>query len=160
MAEADLNGKLVIGRREAVALPEWGVRRVRAKVDTGARTSALHVEDVEDLDGDRVRFHVVLGRREDSRRVEVVAERVRTSVVRPSTGQAQARPVVRTLMRLGGLEKEIELSLVCRRGMQCRMLLGRTAMGDDVLVDPSRKYVASAPPKSLRARPRGEGERR
>lgn len=131
---------LVIGWREWVSAPEWGIDRLRAKIDTGARTSAIHVSSIEDLEGGRLRFDVVRRERPRRRTVTVEADHVREARVRPSTGRTQRRPVVRTLIRIGDWEREIELSLVCREGMLCRMLLGRRAL-DGLLVDPVRKDI-------------------
>jgi len=128
----------VIGRREVVSLPEWGVR-LRAKVDTGARTSALDVDEIELLPGGRVRFAVVL-RRDRSRRVRVEERVSRVARVRPSSGVSQKRYFVETTLRLGAVEKRVEISLVPRRGMLCRMLLGRTSLAGDFLVDPDAVY--------------------
>jgi len=128
----------VIGRREVVTLPDWGVR-LRAKVDTGARSSALDVDDVEPIAGGRVRFSVVL-RRDRTRRVRAEARISRVGRVRPSSGVSQPRYFVTTRMRLGGIDKPVEISLVPRRGMLCRMLLGRSALTGDFLVDPDAAY--------------------
>jgi len=92
----------------------------------------------------------------------VEADVVRQSVVRPSTGAAQERLVVRTRLRIGPLETEADVSLVCRRGMRCRMLVGRTAIAGLAVVDPGRIHVlaptAAVPTRgtavSLRARRR------
>ncbi len=132
--------KIVVGWREFVSLPEWGIQSIRAKLDTGARTSALHVENLELLTDGTVRFEVVPGGNL-AKRVPVVAELTRVTRVRPSTGKLQQRYVVSTVMRLGTVEKVIQLSLVSRRRMLCRMLIGRRALEDDFLVDPSSKYV-------------------
>lgn len=133
----------VIGRREWVSLPEWDIARLRAKIDTGARTSAIHVSSIEYLEGGRVRFEVVRREKPHRRSVTVEADHVREARVRPSTGQAQRRPVVRTLVKIGEWEREIELSLVCREGMLCRMLLGRRAL-HGLLVDPGVKDVLAS----------------
>ena len=137
------DAKPVIGWREYVALPDWGIERVRVKTDTGARTSAIHVAEYDELEDGTARFEVVISERPKMRTVLVEAPLVREAVVKPSSGKRQRRPVVLTTMRLGGVEKQIEITLVCRKGMLCRMLLGRTALGDDFVVDASRKYLAS-----------------
>lgn len=139
-----LRGRTLIGIAERIDLPDWGVRRLRVKIDTGARTSALHVDDVEELPGDRVRFWVVLDRKNE-RRVQVEAPLVRTARVRSSTGRSEKRYFVATRMVLGGVEKEIEISLASREPMIFRMLLGRTALAHDFLVDPSHRYLTSPP---------------
>lgn len=142
----------VIGWRERVDIPGWGLRRVRAKIDTGARTSAIDVAEIEELGDGRIRFEVV-SRVEPVRKTRwVEATLVRTSVVKPSHGEPQTRYVCKTPVRVGPIEREIEISLVCRRGMLCRMLLGRTAL-DGLLVDATRKYVLTPG----RKRVRGEG---
>jgi hypothetical protein len=133
---------LVVGWREYVDLPEWGIKHVRAKIDTGARTSAIHVAAIEELGEDRVRFEVVVRERPERRTRWVEADLVRQSVVKPSSGERQERPVVRTRIRIGGREHEAELSLVCRAGMLCRMLVGRTALEGAFVVDPGRTHVA------------------
>lgn len=127
---------VVVGWRELVSLPDWGVSGVKAKIDTGARTSAVHVGEIVELEGDRLRFEVIASERPKRHAVWVEADRVRDSNVKPMTGVRQRRPVVRTRLGLGGLEFEIELSLVCRRGMLCRMLIGRTALAGRYVVDP------------------------
>ncbi len=132
-----------VGWREYIALPDWGIDRVRVKVDTGARTSALHVAEFEEIDDGYARFEVVVSERPKMRTILVEAPLVREAVVKPSSGKRQRRPVVRTTMRLGGVEKEIEISLVSRKGMLCRMLLGRTALRGDFVVNPARLYLAS-----------------
>ena len=140
----------VIGWREFVALPDWGIPRLKAKIDTGARTSALDVTDLTELPGDRVLFHAVVREAPRLKLVEVEAEVVRTSSVKPRPGVVETRPVVRTVMRLGDVERPIEISLLRREGMLCRMLLGRLSLGEDFLVDASAKYLltgrAAAPP--------------
>lgn len=133
----------VIGWREYVALPDWGIDRVRVKTDTGARTSAIHVANYEELDDGTARFDVVVSEKPRRRTIHVRATLVREAVVKPSSGKRQRRPVVRTTLQLGGVSKQIEITLVCRKGMLCRMLLGRTALEDDFLVDASKKYLAS-----------------
>ncbi|HUU84854.1 MAG TPA: RimK/LysX family protein [Phycisphaerae bacterium] len=135
--------KTVVGWREYVSLPDWEVGRVRAKIDTGARTSAIHVGEIQELEDGRIRFEVVMRERPSKRIVWVEATPVRNSRVKPSSGVRQSRRVVRTRLSLGGVEREIELSLVCRKGMLCRMLIGRTALADRFMVDPARRYVAS-----------------
>jgi len=139
------NELTMIGWRERVDLPEWGVRRIRAKIDTGARTSAIDVAQIEKLANGRVRFEVVVRDRPARVTTWIEAETTRRSVVKPSSGEPQRRIVCRTTMAIAGIEHDIELSLVCRRGMLCRMLIGRTALAGVFAVDPARKYVLTSP---------------
>ena len=144
-----------IGWRERVDLPLWGLRRVRAKIDTGARTSVIDVAQVEEIDESRIRFEVV-GRQGDNPVTRwIEATPIRKSVVRPSHGEAQERYVCLTPLRIGPHEYEIELSLVCRKNMLCRMLLGRRALEDRFLVDPTNRYVLT--PRRRPPRRRVEG---
>lgn len=125
-------------------LPDWGVGRILAKIDTGARTSSIHVENLEDLGNGRVRFEVVVARataKRPERTVTVETELIRTAKVRPSTGRLQRRPVVATHIRIGPVERTVELSLVSRQHMLCRMLLGRAALDGAVLVSPGERYL-------------------
>lgn len=133
--------KIVVGWNEYVDLPEWGVTRLGAKVDTGARTSALHVEDVRLLPRGRIRFEVVVHRTQRDRHIPVTTRIVRRSRVRSSNGLYDSRYFVKTWMRLGDVEKEIEISLVDRGNMVHRMLLGRTALAGDFVVDVSRRHL-------------------
>ena len=135
---------LVLGWREAVSLPEWGISGIKAKVDTGARTSSLHVEDIREASGGLVRFRVV-PRQGDTNLLEVTAKIKRISRVRPSSGELENRYVVQTTMVVGPLERPIEISLVSRAGMLCRMLVGRHALPDRVVVDPHRRYLHGRP---------------
>jgi hypothetical protein len=138
-------GKVVIGWREKVDLPEWGVKGILAKIDTGARTSAIHVENVRHTDGGKVAFDVVLSRNHPDRVTTIETDIIRETHVRTSTGHGHDRIVVGTVMRIGGVQKRIELTLVSRRHMLCRMLVGRTALEEDFLVDVSLKHTAAKP---------------
>ena len=145
---------LVIGWREFVDLPEWGITRLKAKIDTGARTSAIHVGALEELADGRVRFEIVIREKPKLRTTMVEATPVRRSRVKPSSGKRQERLVFRTRLKLGSIEREIELSLVSRKGMLCRMLVGRLALPSQVLVSPGRKYLLSDAP-GTKAHPGG-----
>jgi len=144
----------VIGWRETVALPEWGIDAITAKADTGARSSALDVMDIEELPGDRVRFHVALSRRQRDKgsAVEVVAPITRRSRVRSAHGTTQARLFVQTDLRVGPVHKRVELGLVCRRKMICRMLIGRTALAGTFLVDSATRHAATDRPRRRKRR--------
>lgn len=135
--------QILIGWNELVDLPDWRVRRLRAKIDTGARSSALHVTNLAPLPDGRVQFDIVLDRKRAHRRTRVVAEVSRVARVRSSNGRFTRRYFVRTRLLLGDVEKTIELSLVDREKMLFRMLLGRTALAGDFLIDAGRRRVAT-----------------
>lgn len=133
----------VVGIAELVDFPDWKVTGLRAKVDTGARSSALHVENIRELPDGWVEFDVRLHRKNDQRRRRVCAQISRRGRVRPSSGESQARLFVRTRVRIGPIEREVEVSLVDRQAMIYRMLLGRTALTPGILVDPGKRYLLS-----------------
>lgn len=144
--------RTIIGWSEYVDFPEWGIQGVRAKVDTGARTSALHVEDIEALGDGHVRFHVVTGRKGPFGRTAVCAKVVKWGRVRSSSGHYTVRCFVKTRIRVGPVEKEVELSLVSREKMLYRMLLGRRALARDFLVDVSRRRMLGGRRKTKKQR--------
>ena len=146
---------LVIGWSEYLDIPEWNISGLRAKVDTGARTSALHVENIHEMGGPLVRFDVRLHRWRSDRRVTVIAPITRRTPVRPTSGSAEMRLFVSTLIRLGPVETEIELGLVDRRNMIFRLLIGRAALAGRFLVDVDRRHVVSHRPTRGHTRARG-----
>jgi hypothetical protein len=133
-----------IGWREWVSLPGLGVPTIKAKIDTGARTSSLHaaaIERIGDADHDRVRFW--LHPLQESTDVELVCEAdvVDRRTVTNSGGQREERVVIRTPLVLGGEEWPIEITLTNRESMTFRMLLGRTALSGRALIEPGRSYL-------------------
>lgn len=138
----------VAGWREWVAFPDLGVPRIKAKLDTGARSSALHafaVREFTDRGRRMVRFEVHPLQRRADRSVEVVAELVERRVVRPSSGVGQLRRVIRTTLEMDGDRWPIELTLARRDAMGFRLLLGRQALRGRYLVDPGRSFVLGSP---------------
>lgn len=148
---------LLIGWRETVAIPEWGIAAIEAKVDTGARSSAIDVFGLEELPGDRVRFQVALDRRREALSPTIETAISRRVVIRSSFGTARERLLVLAHIRIGGQEKEIEIGLVRRRRMRSRMLLGRLALAGDFIVDPSRRHLFDPPAPRRRRRRREPG---
>lgn len=148
-------GVLVIGWREWIALPQLGIEAIKAKTDTGARTSALHADDVERFTS---RGRPMLGfvvhpiQRDRVREVRCEAEMVDERWVRSSHGDQQLRPVIRTAIEIAGVQWEIEATLTRRDVMGFRMLLGREAMRGHLLVDPGRSYLGNPRPRFARKR--------
>ena len=143
--------RIVLGWREWVGLPALGLQGVRAKIDSGARTSALHVEEqwrfVE-------RGAPWVGFRLASRGVvglatEAAAPVSDERIVTDSGGHRTRRVFFRTVLALAGTEREIEMNLSDRRGMLFPMLLGRTAMARTFTVDPARSFLHGRPPGEL-----------
>ncbi len=137
----------IIGWREQLALPDLGIPEVKAKIDTGARSSALHAFDVETFERDgkpMVRFKVHPYQRDAQRTVTAEAELIDQRQVRNSGGQAQVRPVIETTVELNGYTFPIELTLTNRDAMGFRMLLGRQAVRRRFLVDAGRSFLHSS----------------
>ena len=138
--------KKVLGWRERVALPDIGVVGLRAKVDTGARTSALNAHGIEpfERDGARwVRFKLRPDRR-SAHELVCTAAVADTRTVKDSGGHAEERYIIETHVRIGDYPETwpIEISLANRTGMLFPMLLGRTAIRRRFAVDPARSFVA------------------
>lgn len=136
-----MKDKLIIGWREFIDFPEWGIHKIRAKVDTGARTSSLHVEDVKLLKNDRIKFSVIVSEKLPLKRKKVIAKIIKRGKVKSSTGHNTHRWYVRTVIKIGKNERRIALNLTDRGGMNFRMLLGRTAIEDVFLVDVDRSFL-------------------
>ncbi len=136
--------RLTIGWREWVALPGLGIDRIKAKIDTGARTSALHGFEIEEFHADgvqRVRFRLHPLQKNNEVEIECVADVVDRRVVRDSGGHQELRWVIRTDILIGAQRWPAEFTLTSRDDMLFRMLLGRTAMKGRALVDPARSYL-------------------
>lgn len=146
------------GWREWVSLPGFDVPWVKAKIDTGARTSSLHAFDVEHLSraGEPwVRFSVHPWQGNDEHAVLVECPVLGERIVRSSSGHAQERIVVLADVALVGRTVTAELTLTNRDEMGFRMLVGREALRQGFVVDPSRSYLGGRPRLAVRRRNRG-----
>jgi hypothetical protein len=133
-----------IGWREWVRLPDLGIKRIKAKVDTGARTSALHAFKVTAFyrgGAAYVEFAVHPVQRHRKPEVACVAKVIDLRRITDSGGNSQERYVIRTRMKLGKLSWPIELTLSNRDSMGFRMLIGREAIRRRYVVDPARSYI-------------------
>ncbi len=145
-----VNQRLQLGWLEWLSLPELGITRIQAKVDTGAKTSALHATDfrpIDGPDGPRLAFRIHLHRKSRERIIEASAPLVAYRSITSSNGQTMQRPVIWTTLELGGQRWPIELSLVSRPRMAYRMLLGREALGDRCVVLADARSLQPKPPK-------------
>lgn len=133
----------VIGWREWVALPDLGVRSIKAKVDTGARTSSLHAFDLQEIERDGatyVRFAIHPEQRRSEPEIAAELPLLARRPVRDSGGRVESRHVVETTIELGGQSWPIELTLTRRDAMGFRMLLGRQAVRGRFVVDPGTSF--------------------
>ena len=132
---------IVLGWREWVALPGLGIRAIRAKVDSGARSSALHVDaQWRFVEGGArwVGFRLTPG---ENATIECAAAIIDEREVTDSGGHTNLRVFVRTPLRVAGVERDIDINLTDRRGMRFPMLLGRSAMARVFTVDPARSFL-------------------
>ena len=154
----------MVGWREWVALPELGIRAIKPKIDTGARSSSLHAYDVETfVRGSRtwVRFRIKPLQRNRTHVVATEARVVDFRKVKSSSGHVSLRPVIRTDLEMMGQRWPIELTLANRDSMGFRMLLGREAIRERFLVDAGRSYYGGKPKRSIRrGKTTHSGERR
>jgi len=149
--ERKLAAKLpIIGWREWVGLPELGIKRIKAKVDTGARSSSLHAFRIVEFQRDGktfVRFQIHPVQRKANVTIQAEAEVLEYRLVRSSSGKAQRRPVIITSISLLGFSWPVELTLANRDEMGFRMLLGREAFRKRFLVDAGNSYYGGVPKK-------------
>lgn len=156
----DPTSSRLLGWREWVALPRLGVPLLKVKVDTGARSCALHAFDLEEFQRDGVRWvRFTVHPRQDSveESIRVECELLGERSVRTSAGQVEVRPVVRTEVQVGDSQLPVDLTLTNRDAMGFRMLLGRSAIRGRFVVDPNLSFVQRRPPSG---RPRTPGTRR
>jgi hypothetical protein len=133
-----------IGWKEYVDFPDWGIRRVKVKIDTGARTSALDVLSYELRPTDSglvADLRLVLSRKHPERVSIVSVPVLKTVLVANSMCIREQRPLIEAVIRLGPITKRVRLTLTNRCGMRFRMILGRKALEGDFVVDVSRKYL-------------------
>jgi predicted deacylase len=144
---AEIDGKTRVGWVEHVALPRLEIGRLKAKIDTGARTSALHVIRMRTIDtaggpNGRPILEITVPGGRRGERPHVVRATVRGfAMVRDTSGRTERRPVIETALKLGPFERRITVTLTDRGDMLFPMLVGRTALGPGVVVDPSRRYL-------------------
>jgi hypothetical protein len=138
-----------IGWREWVSLPELGIAQIKAKIDTGARTSALHAFEVLPFTRDGalwVKFRMHPLQRNATHELMCEAAVVDERVVRDSGGHAEQRYVIETRVCLGADCWPVEVTLTSRDDMLFRMLIGRTAIRGRYFVDASRSYLTRKRP--------------
>jgi hypothetical protein len=159
-ADLELEGKVAVGKakqkpvlgwRECIGLPDLGVDAINVKVDTGAKTSAIHAFDVRTFERDGeswVAFTLHPVQRHRTPIVECESRLISERDVRSSNGQQEKRYVIETRARIGKRTFPIELTLTNRDEMGFRMLLGRQAMRRRFLVDPGKSYQLGKGPLS------------
>jgi len=139
------NEKTIIGWREWVTLPELNIPAIKVKIDTGARTSAIHAFDIEvfEVGGkQKIRFRIHPIRKKKKIVLECVGDLKGQRTVTDSGGHRELRYVIQTPIQLGQIQWPADITLTSRDTMRFRMLLGRTAVRGRFLVDPAQSYMA------------------
>jgi hypothetical protein len=130
-----------VGWRESVSLPSFKLLDLKAKIDTGAKTSALHAEEIEYITfkGKKyVKFAIV---NDEGKKKYIKSPFLEEREIKSSTGQKTIRPVVKTKIRMGQIEFDIEITLINRDLMGFKMLIGREALNGRFLINPARSYL-------------------
>ncbi len=138
------DARILVGNREWCALPELGIPAIKARVDSGAKTSSLHAFNLETFERDGqtwVRFEVHPVQKSQRISIWVEAPVIDRRRVRSSHRDIEQRCVIRSLLRLGGAEWPVEITLTNRDSMGYRMLLGRQAMRTRLMIDPDAAYL-------------------
>jgi hypothetical protein len=134
-----------VGWKEYLDFPDWGLRRIKAKLDTGARTSALDVLGFDSIitpdRGNCLRLRLALDHRHPERITVVEVPLVRWVVVANSGGTREQRPLIETVVRLGPIRKPILFTVTNRSSLRFRIILGRRALAGDFLIDVGQKYL-------------------
>ncbi|NJL86183.1 MAG: ATP-dependent zinc protease [Leptolyngbyaceae cyanobacterium SM1_1_3] len=137
----------LLGWREWIELPDLGIVKVKAKIDTGARSSALHALEIERFNRtgrQMVRFKVFSNYQTCAQPLSVETDLLDRRQVRSSSGQTELRSIIQTHVAIRGQCWPIELTLTDRTQMGFPMLLGRQAMRGRFAVDPGQSYLQSA----------------
>jgi hypothetical protein len=141
-----MDNKIIIGRLESIAIPELGIEDLQVRVDTGAKTSSLHVDNIQKSIVDGV-HNVTFDIHPDSHNVERIvtctAPICDIRKIKSSNGTSEQRYVISTIVELGSESWPIEITLTDRSDMSYLMLFGREAIGTKFLVDPSKVFLGS-----------------
>ena len=134
--------KLTVGWREWVSIPELGIKKIKVKVDTGARTSSLHAVHLKKTGRTKPMIEFECNPHQDGGRlIKCKLPLVDERRVKSSNGHSSLRPVVKTIIKLGDKEWPIEITLIDRDIMGFRMLLGRQALKNSFLVSPGESFL-------------------
>lgn len=135
---------IILGWREWFQLPELKVEKIKVKIDSGAKTSALHVSEIRYLTKNKkrhVRFTIHPLQKNTRKTIRATALLVEHRKIKSSNGAITRRPVIKTKLKLGEHSWPIELTLINRDEMGFRMLLGRSGVPERFVINPHRSYI-------------------
>lgn len=135
-----------IGWREWVSLPELGIARIKAKIDTGARTSAIHAFSLQPFEENglsKIAFQIHPRQHDSETIIQCVATVIDKRLVTDSGGHEEERYVIYTPINIAGYTWPIEITLTERENMLFRMLIGRSALRKRFVVNPARSFVTA-----------------
>ncbi|QEN09412.1 hypothetical protein EXM22_16030 [Oceanispirochaeta crateris] len=153
MNQKYLNKLTPIGWREWASFPDWGIDYIKVKIDSGAKTSSIHVDDLVYFEKENtswVRFKVSPWQKSNEDQMTVESPVHSQREIRSSSGYLEKRPVVVVLLKVAGKVLEVELSLTNRSKMGFRMLLGREALNGNFQIITGKSYLSGKPPKEIR----------
>ncbi|KVV14670.1 30S ribosomal protein S6--L-glutamate ligase [Flavobacterium sp. TMP13] len=143
-----LQNKVIVGSEEWCSFPDLGIPTIKARVDSGAKTSALHAVNIAPFiknDANWVKFDINPIQNNSKTIIHCEAPLVDKRIVKSSSGYREQRYVIQTIVEIGSTKWPIEMTLTNRDSMGFRMLLGREAMSGRILVDPEQKYLLGQP---------------
>ena len=150
--ENDTN-KIIVGWREWISLPDLGIKSIKAKMDTGAKTAALHtyfIEPVNNSEKPMVRFGIHPMQKSDKNGIICTADIFDERRIVDSGGHPELRYIIRTSILVGNKKWLIDLSLTNREQMRFRLLLGRTTISEQLIIDPKLSFTLGRPIKAKR----------
>lgn len=127
-----------IGWREIVDLPEFKLKNLKAKIDTGAKTSALHADQIEVISIQGKKYVHFLFKADDGKKHYIKSPFIEERVIKSSNGEKTTRPVIKTQIQMGPEKFEIEVTLINRDLMGFKMLIGREALKGKFLIHPAK----------------------
>ncbi len=130
-----------VGWRESVSLPMFKLIDLKAKIDTGAKTSALHADEIEYMTVKGKKYVRFLFITDEGKKRYIKSRFLEEREIRSSTGQVTIRPVVKTKIKMGETEFDIEITLIKRDLMGFKMLIGREALNGRFMINPARSYL-------------------